>query len=232
MNKLERSFLPFSLTEFRAEQEGDKKFLSGYAAVFNQPTEMMWFREVVKPGAFTRALKEKQDVRALINHDANLVLGRSKSGTLQLSEDNRGLKFRLEMPNTTYAADALECIQRGDMDQCSFSFRAVKQTWIDEKDPESGQMRTRRELNDVDLSDISIVVYPAYEGTSVQAAARDFNAAELRSFFPEGVPEDITAQMEQRAEAAKEKDNKDEKDSAAQNDEQRRRLALADAGLL
>lgn len=229
MNKLERSFLPFPLTEFRAEQEGDKKFLSGYAAVFNQPTEMMWFREVVKPGAFSRALQEKQDVRALINHDANLVLGRSKSGTLQLSEDSRGLKFRLELPNTTYAADALECIQRGDMDQCSFAFRAVKQTWIDEKDPESGQMLTTRELNDVDLSDISVVVYPAYDGTSVQAAARDFSAAEMRSHFPEGVPDEITREMEQRSAAAK---TAGDKNAAALADDLRRRLALANEGLL
>lgn len=195
MNKLERSFLPFTLTEFRAEQEGDKKFISGYAAVYNQPTDKMGFREVIKPGAFSRALKEKQDVRALINHNPDLMLGRSKSGTLQLSEDHRGLKFRVEMPATSYAADAMECIQRGDLDQCSFGFRAVKQAWVDEKDPETGLPRATRELHDVDLSDISAVVFPAYDGTSVKA--RDFSAAELRSVFPEGIPADVAEHVEE-----------------------------------
>jgi uncharacterized protein len=185
MPKLERSFFPLEITEFRAETEGDKSFINGYAAVYDQPTDKMGFREVVKPGAFDRALQEKQDVRVLFNHDPSAILGRSTSGTATLSTDKKGLKFRCEMPDTTTGKDVMTSIKRGDISQCSFGFRAVKQAWVAD---ENNQMT--RELRDVDLGDVSPVTYPAYNGTSVGSSSR--SVVEVRTYFPEGIPDDVT----------------------------------------
>jgi HK97 family phage prohead protease len=199
MSKIERSYLAFGVTELRASTEGDKQFISGYASVYNQPTDKMGFREVVKPGAFDRALKEKHDVRVLFNHEPSAILGRTTAGTATLESDKKGLKFRCEMPNTTTGRDVMESIKRGDISQCSFGFRAVKQGWVNEPDPEdSSKTVATRELHDVDLGDVSAVTYPAYDGTSV-GPSRSYTQAEIRSFFPEGIPDDITEHLEPRA---------------------------------
>jgi len=189
--KLERSFLPFAVTELRVEAEGDKQFIGGYASVYDQPTDKMGFREVVKPGAFDRALKEKQDVRILFNHDPSAILGRTTSGTATVSTDSKGLKFRCEMPDTTTGRDVMTSIKRGDISQCSFGFRAVKAAWTNEVDPKDpSNIIVTRELRDVDLGDCSPVTYPAYEGTSV-SPTRSCSSAEIRSFFQGEVPQDV-----------------------------------------
>ena len=93
----------------------------------------------------------------------------------------------------------MESIKRGDISQCSFGFRAVKQGWVNEPDPEdSSKTVATRELHDVDLGDVSAVTYPAYDGTSV-GPSRSYTQAEIRSFFPEGIPDDITEHLEPRA---------------------------------
>ena len=191
MSKFERRFLPIDVTEFRAEKDGEKNFITGYAAVYDQPTDKVGMgpnvREVIKPGAFTRALKEKQDVRVLFNHDPSAILGRTTAGTATLSEDKKGLKFRCEMPNTTTGRDVMESIKRGDIGECSFGFRAVKQAWVSSPAPEDKNSTIMtRELHDVDLSDVSPVTYPAYDGTNVDSARAEFRAA---------MPEDIAAQL-------------------------------------
>ena len=156
--RLERRSM--QVREFRADDEGK---IVGYASVFDEETDIGgMFREVVRPGAFARAIKEKQDVRALINHDQNYVLGRTKAGTLKLEEDKRGLWIEVAPPNTQFAADLMESMKRGDIDNMSFAFIATEETWTDRKGD-----ATLRELKDVDLFDISAVTYPAYEGTSV-----------------------------------------------------------------
>jgi HK97 family phage prohead protease len=189
--KLERSFLPFAVTELRVEQDGDKQFIGGYASVYDQPTDKMGFREVVKPGAFDRALKEKQDVRILFNHDPSAILGRTTSGTATVSSDTKGLKFRCEMPDTTTGRDVMTSIKRGDISQCSFGFRAVKAAWVQEPDPEDNSKTiSTRELRDLDIGDCSPVTYPAYEGTSV-GKVRSTSQAEIRSYFPDGLPDDV-----------------------------------------
>jgi|SRR5579884_2803310 len=196
MSKTERRYINLTLAEFRAEQDGDKTFISGYAARFNQASDpaKLGYAEVIKPGAFSRALKEKQDVRALINHEPSKILGRSTANTLSLSEDENGLKWRCEMPNTSYARDLMESIKRGDVSQCSFGFRAQKQAWV-EPTAKDGVMT--RELHDVDLFDVSAVTFPVYDGTSVGQS----RALEMRSLFPDGVPEDVTEHVpELRAE--------------------------------
>ena len=181
--------------EVRAETDGEKKFISGYAAKFNKPSEDFgWFREIIKPGAFGRTLREGADVRMLINHDPNLILGRTKASTLQLSEDETGLKFRCDMPDTSYARDLHVSIARGDISQCSFGFITRKQVWVEETDPEDpDEMNITRELHDVDLFDTSAVTYPAYPDTEVHD-----RALEMRDFFPNGLPKDVLEQLEQK----------------------------------
>ncbi len=173
-----------AITELHVVREdGKAPALEGYAAVFNSEShDLGGFIEQVKPGAFARALNKKMDVRALINHDPSLLLARTKSGTLVLSEDARGLKMRAELGNQQYAKDLYESVSRGDIDQMSFSFKAVKQTWGERKNDDGSWIATR-DLEDVDLFDVSAVTYPAYEGTSISARARwaDEVPVEIRS---------------------------------------------------
>ncbi len=138
--------------------------IQGYAAVFNQVAEI-WpgFREVIRPGAFARAIEEGADVRALFNHDPNFVLGRRGSGTLAVNEDEHGLRYVVQPPAAQWAVDLQETIGRGDVNQSSFAFVARLERWT--QDAENGF--SLRELLDVDLIDVSPVTYPAYEGTSV-----------------------------------------------------------------
>jgi HK97 family phage prohead protease len=191
---MKREFRSLKARELRAEKTEDgKQYLSGYAATFNTLSEeLCYFRERIMPGAFSRALQEKQDVRHLKNHDPNLVLGRTKSGTLELSEDAKGLKFRTLMPDTSYARDLIESVSRGDIDECSFGFQAVRTVWIDEPDPDDDkQQRCIRELHDVDLFDISTVTYPAYPNTSSTVERS------LRTMFPDGVPGEVQEHVPQ-----------------------------------
>lgn len=137
--------------------------LEGYAAVFGVETRIKDFREVVFPGAFSASMG--RDVLALVDHDPAKVLGRTRSGTLQLKEDSKGLRFSVALPDTTLARDVLEMVKRGDMGGCSFAFNVTPggETW----------QGKRRELRAVTLHEISIVsAWPAYAGTSVQARAK------------------------------------------------------------
>lgn len=188
-----REFRSLKARELRAEKSDEgKRYLSGYAANYNVLSDDLgWgMRERIMPGAFTRAIKEKQDVRHLINHDPTLVLGRTKAGTTELSDDAKGLKFRTELPDTSYAADLYASVDRGDIDECSFGFVAVRTAWIEEPDPEDEKrIRCIRELHDVDLFDVSTVTYPAYPGTNTEAARS------LRLLWPDGVPAEVRSHM-------------------------------------
>lgn len=150
--------------EIRMAGEGEaKKKITGYAAVFDVEAEIMpGFFEVVRPGAFTDTLREA-DIRALLNHDPNLVLGRTTSGTLTLWEDHKGLAYSIDPPNTTYANDLIEIIARGDVSQSSFGFRVIKDRWT----AVGAKKQLARELLHVQLSDVSPVTFPAYAHTEV-----------------------------------------------------------------
>lgn len=142
------------------DAEGDDMVLEGYAAVFNSETDLGHFREVIKPGAFDDVMTN--DVRALINHDPNLILGRTENGTLELSTDERGLKYRVKLGNQSYAKDFYESVKRGDISQSSFAFTIDQQSWNEE--------RTVRSVDKVrQLLDVSPVTYPAYAAATVQA---------------------------------------------------------------
>lgn len=148
------------------EKDG-KPVIEGYAAVFGQTIEVMgFFEEEIDPEAFDRALKEKQDVRCLKNHDPSLLLGRTKSETLRLSVDEHGLKYDADPPDTTAGKDAVTEIKRGDMTGSSFAFIIRRQEWIEEKGK-----KDKRIIKDVDLFDVSPCTYPAYDQTDVAVRA-------------------------------------------------------------
>ncbi len=159
--------------EIRTAEGGGQK-LDGYAAVFNQETMIgssQWsFREQIAPGAFSEAI-EQDDVRALFNHDENYVLGRNKSGTLRLAEDDEGLRYEIDPPDTSAGRDVVSLVARGDVDGSSFAFRVIEDSWEYPKDPASGQRPLRTVLK-VELFDVSPVTYPAYPQTTVSARAR------------------------------------------------------------
>jgi Escherichia/Staphylococcus phage prohead protease len=147
--------------EFRAN--GRK--LEGYAATFGAEAKLPGFTEVLSPGAFAASLRSGADVLALVDHDPKAVLARTRSGTLRLSEDSKGLAFSLDVPDTRPGNDVLALAQRGDLGGMSFGFTVPKdgETW----------RGTRRKLRAVNLLEISVVsAWPAYAGTSVIARAR------------------------------------------------------------
>lgn len=150
----------------------DEGIIEGHAALFydgTPETEYNFyglFVERIAKGAFNRALKEKDDVRGLFNHDSNQVLGRVTSGTMKLSKDDRGLIYRIDTPDTQVGRDVTTLIQRGDVTGSSFAFSVEKETWkiIDDKN-----LPDIRTIDRVKLYDVSPVTYPAYENTDVSA---------------------------------------------------------------
>lgn len=164
----------YCLQELRADVEpGQAPMIRGYAAVFDQLSEELGgFREKIQRGAFAANLAGA-DVRALFNHDPNLVLGRTKSGTLRLQEDIHGLRIEIDPPDTQAARDLMTSMQRGDIDQMSFGFQVIRDHW--ETDPEGKVTRT---LLDVRLFDVSPVTYPAYPQTQVGVRSALASAAQ------------------------------------------------------
>lgn len=142
--------------------------IRGYAAVFNELSEPMWgFQERIRPRAFRKTIKEN-DIRALFNHDTNIVLGRNRSGTLSLKEDKQGLLIEATPPDTQIVRDlVIAPIRRGDIDQMSFGFTVIKEEEMSENDI------LIRELVEVKLYDVSPVTFPAYPQTSVGLRAVD-----------------------------------------------------------
>lgn len=161
---IERRGFAVAGLELRAA-DGGKRVLRGHAAVFGQLSDDLGgFREQIAPGAFAEALG-KDDIRALFNHDANFVLGRNLSKTLRLSEDQRGLAFEIDVPDTQTVRDlVVGPVERGDVSQMSFAFgvRPGGQDWA--KTDEGLTVRTLKKLR---LFDVSIVTYPAYPQTDV-----------------------------------------------------------------
>jgi hypothetical protein len=190
---IERRFMKGA--QLRATK-ADTPGIEGYAAVFNEEY-VLWdgpsYRvvEIVKPGTFTRALKEKQDVRCLFNHDPNHLLGRSAAGTLRMKQDDKGLTFANDMPDTQLGRDVRTSVDRGDLDGCSFAFNVTKQTWREETD--NGKTTSTREIEDVDLYDVGPVTYPAYTGTSVGARSEEMRS---RVLSIDGLPPDVRSAIE------------------------------------
>lgn len=163
---MDREIRSYVSEGLEVRKEGDKPRIVGYAAVFDQLSEpMMGFRERVRPGAFAQTLKDKDDIRALWNHDSAAVLGRMGAGTLSLREDKKGLLVEIDPPDTQVGRDAMESIRRGDVSQMSFAFAVRKQQWTAEGEGEEEQLT--RDLIDVRLFEVSPVTFPAYPQTAV-----------------------------------------------------------------
>ncbi|HOI96237.1 MAG TPA: HK97 family phage prohead protease [Syntrophobacter fumaroxidans] len=139
--------------------------LEGYAAVFNTKARIADFTEIIMPGAFRRSLNSGRDIVALVDHDPTRLLARTRTGTLKLSEDSRGLAFEIQVPDTQAGRDVLVLGDRKDLGGMSFGFTV-------EKDGERWQ-GTRRELRALSLHEISVVsAWLAYDGTIVQARCK------------------------------------------------------------
>lgn len=164
-----------SASQFSTREDGEELFIEGYFSVFNSNYEL-WpgVTESVAPGAFSNTLSD--DVRALINHDTTLVLGRNKAGTLELREDTRGLWGKITInPNDSDAMNLYERVKRGDVDQCSFGFDIVKE---DTEIREDGSIHWT--IREVKLYEVSCCTFPAYEDTSISAREKDFEEIKKR----------------------------------------------------
>ena len=150
--------------------DDDVKKLVGYATKYGNFYDLDWFKERIKEGAFDDVLED--DVRCLKNHDPNLILGRTASGTLQLKSNSLGLKFENDIPNTGTGRDTAEEVRRGDISGCSFAFTAETDEW---KYFEDGRQPERTIVKVGRLFDVGPVVYPANPKTSV--IARDTDVA-------------------------------------------------------
>lgn len=144
-----------------------------YFALFNSDTDMGWYTERIAPGFFDDVMSD--DVRCLINHDANYILGRSngKAGTLRLGVDEKGLfgEFDLD-PDISYHSDLIESMERGDIDQCSFAFCTKEESW---NYGENGANDVRTLIKAEMLQDVSVVTFPAYKDTTVALRSKDLN---------------------------------------------------------
>lgn len=161
---------------FKTRDADGKLYIEGYFAVFDSPYPL-WdgAEEVVKPGAFEGVLT--QDVRALVNHDTTLVMGRTTAGTLLLKQDDTGLWGQIEVNrDDTDAMNLYARVQRGDVSQCSFGFDIERETFVD-----LGDGRCRWEIEKVNpLYEVSVCTFPAYEATSVSARRQQLETIRQR----------------------------------------------------
>lgn len=166
--------------ELRVEPgPGGKDVIRGYAAVFRSPSvDLGGFKEVILPGAFDRGLADA-DVRALVNHDPSLLLGRNTAGTLRLAVDDRGLAVEIDPPGTYASDDLLKNIRLKNITGMSFRFyvAAGGDNW------RNGPEGVLRELTDVEIDDVSVVTYPAYKATEVSVRSAEAARACARSYF-------------------------------------------------
>lgn len=166
-NKKEIRMLP--IQELRIDDSLNGKIV-GHASVFDSWSETLGgifpFKEIVRKGTFTETIK-LDDIRALFNHDPNFVLGRNKAGTLELEEDEIGLRVVITPPDTSWANDLIKNLRRGDISQMSIGFIVLEDTWGTQDGIDI------REIKKVQLFDVSIVTYPAYTQTDVGVRAME-----------------------------------------------------------
>jgi uncharacterized protein len=154
--------------------DGGGMTFSGYAAVFNAPSEPLPFTERIAPGAFKRSLDARNDIKLLWNHESGTVLGSTRAGTLRLEEDTVGLRVSADLPDTQAGRDAAYLIKRGDVDAMSFGFSVPKggDEWVSADE---------RVLNSVRLFETSIVAFPAYAQTAGSTAVRGLDKIAKRA---------------------------------------------------
>lgn len=163
-------------SRFNTREDGDTPHIEGYFAVFNSVYDIApGMSESIAPGAFDKTLAG--DIRALINHDSTLVLGRTKAHTLQLRQDERGLWGDIAVnPNDGDAMNLYERVKRGDVDQCSFGFDIIRE---DTEVREDGSVHWT--IREVELYEVSACTFPAYEATNISARAAERDDIRARS---------------------------------------------------
>jgi HK97 family phage prohead protease len=159
MNKKEKRKLSFKNIELRAEIQGEKKYLMGIIPYNSRSVPMWGTTEIIASSAFNKTIADGTEVRALYNHDDSKVLGSTKNNTLILENTETGLLCRVELPSTTYADDAFEIVNRGDVKTMSFGF--IPQKW---DDLDNGKTRILREVQLLETS--FCVAFPAYPETN------------------------------------------------------------------
>lgn len=191
----------FKTDEFRAVKKDDgTTVLEGYSAVFDRESDNLGWgdwevREIIKPGAFTEALK-KSDCRALFNHNSNFVLGRESAKTLKIIQDDKGLRSIINLPDTSVGRDLAVSVERGDIREQSFGFTVIKDQWEEDK---VNKKTTRTILEVGELYDISPVTYPAYPDTTIaKRSLEEFRAATSANTEPQ--PEIETPDLANKAE--------------------------------
>ncbi|MBZ9973499.1 HK97 family phage prohead protease [Mesorhizobium sp. BR-1-1-8] len=177
--------------------DGGKKTLMGYAAVFNSDTTIGdYFIERIDPHAFDKAIAG--DVRALVDHDTGRVIGRTKSGTLRLAVDSRGLKVEIDIPDTADGRDLWTLVERGDISGMSFGFRVTKQEW-----DETGDLPVRTVL-EVELYEVSACAFPAYDDTSLGVRSLEEARAEAEKAMADRAKKETDAAAARRRVAERE----------------------------
>ena len=172
--QVETRRITFNEFELRAAPQGDGMSFSGYAAVFNSDSEPLPFIERIAPGAFAKSLKSRNNIRMYMNHDSSMLLGTTRSKTVRLAEDTKGLFVDADLPDTSVGRDLSVLMQRGDVDSMSFGFTVPQggDRWSDDA--------SRRELRQIRLFEVSVVTgFPAYAATS--ASVRSFDALATRT---------------------------------------------------
>ena len=175
-------------SEFLTREEEGQKYIEGYFAVFNSKYDIApGLSESIAPGAFDNTLAG--DIRALINHDTTLVLGRTKAKTLDLKTDSRGLRGRIQInPNDQDAMNLYERVKRGDVDQCSFGFDIVS-----EETEFGADDSIHWTITEVRLYEVSCCTFPAYEETSISARTKE--AEEIKKRKAEAWKETMTKRL-------------------------------------
>ena len=186
-------------SEIRIVRDGELRAagdlrVTGYAAVFDTPSlplreNMHSFTETVRKGAFARTIAQ-DDVRALFSHDDSKILGRTKARTLHLAEDNVGLHADISLPNTTLGRDVHESVKRRDISGMSFRFSVRKDNWSHSGD--------QRELLDVQLTEISLVAFPAYPSTTAEARSIGFPSDSEILIYAGVAPAPVTDEERER----------------------------------
>jgi len=192
--------------EFRAEDGVIRA--GGYAARFNVHSQNLGgFVEQVAPGTFAKTIQEA-DIRGLFNHDANMVLGRNKSGTLRMEEDGTGLAYEIDLPDTTVGRDVANLLERGDVSGSSFGFRTIDDEW---GETDSGfPLRT---LKSVALRDVGPVVYPAYtEADSALRSLAESRSLDLDVLIDAAHKNELQDLLSERSEDETEDEERDEDD--------------------
>lgn len=179
----------------RADGEQDSRTIEGYAATYDSwSNPIWWFKERIERGAFDGA--DMSRCIACFNHDATQIVARYSAGTLELNVDEKGLHFKFEAPNTTAGNDLYENIRLGNISQCSFKFTVKEDSWKYSEDVDELDERTILKFGEI--LDVSPVVYPAYESTSVQARSFEDFEQRKKDFLSEKNNNKIKAECESR----------------------------------